>query len=85
VVGGPAFDWAQAPVGIDKQATASPMTVGRRKSRDFRCAISSQLDTDTQFIASTPMVDRFILLVLFGLIILYTAAMAWVNRRNPPE
>lgn len=31
------------------------------------------------------MVDRYILLVLFGLIIFYTAAMAWVNSRNPPE
>jgi hypothetical protein len=31
------------------------------------------------------MIDRFILLILFGLIVLYAAAMAWLNGRNPPD
>jgi len=70
---------------MDKQATASPMTVGRRESRDFRRTISSQLDITAQLIVFDPMIDRFILLILFGLIVLYTAAMAWANSRNPPE
>jgi len=31
------------------------------------------------------MIDRYILLILFGLIVLYTAGMAWANSRKPPE
>lgn len=31
------------------------------------------------------MIDRYILIILFVLIVLYTAAMAWVNGRDPPE
>jgi len=31
------------------------------------------------------MIDRYILMILIGLIVLYTAAMAWANGRNPPD
>lgn len=31
------------------------------------------------------MIDRYILMILFGLIVLYTTAMAWVNGRDPPD
>jgi len=31
------------------------------------------------------MLDRFILLILISLIVCCTAAMAWLNRRNPPN
>jgi hypothetical protein len=31
------------------------------------------------------MLDSVILLILFALIVLYTAGMAWLNRRNPPS
>jgi hypothetical protein len=31
------------------------------------------------------MLDRYILLILFGLIVLFTAAMAWANGRDPPD
>jgi hypothetical protein len=31
------------------------------------------------------MLDRVILLILFALIVFYTAIMAWVNRRDPPD
>ena len=30
------------------------------------------------------MFDSLALLILFVLIMLYTAGMAWLNRRNPP-
>jgi hypothetical protein len=31
------------------------------------------------------MLDRFMLLILFGLIVLFTVIMAWANGRNPPD
>jgi hypothetical protein len=31
------------------------------------------------------MLDSFILLILFGLIVIYTAVMAWLNSRDPPK
>jgi hypothetical protein len=31
------------------------------------------------------MLDRLILLILFGLIVLYTAVLAWLNWRDPPK
>lgn len=31
------------------------------------------------------MLDPFILPLLFGLIIFFTAIMAWANGRNPPD
>jgi len=31
------------------------------------------------------MIDRIILLILFGLVVLYTVVMAWLNGREPPE
>jgi hypothetical protein len=31
------------------------------------------------------MLDRVILLILFALIVLFTAVLAWVNRRDPPN
>jgi hypothetical protein len=31
------------------------------------------------------MIDRVILMVLFGLIVVFAAAMGWANTRNPPD
>jgi hypothetical protein len=31
------------------------------------------------------MLDRYILLILFGLIVIYTAVMAWLNGKTPPD
>lgn len=31
------------------------------------------------------MLDRIILLILFGLIVVYTTVMAWLNSRDPPN
>jgi hypothetical protein len=31
------------------------------------------------------MLDRIILLILFGLIGLYTVTMAWMNGKDPPD
>jgi hypothetical protein len=31
------------------------------------------------------MLDRIILFILFGLIVLYTAVLAWLNSRDPPS
>ncbi|MDB5463257.1 MAG: hypothetical protein JWP28_279 [Phenylobacterium sp.] len=31
------------------------------------------------------MLDRYILLILFGLIVLFTAVMAWANGKDPPD
>jgi hypothetical protein len=31
------------------------------------------------------MLDRYILPILFGLIVIFTAVMAWRNGRDPPD
>jgi hypothetical protein len=31
------------------------------------------------------MLDRFMLLILFGLVVVYTAVLAWLNWRGPPK
>jgi hypothetical protein len=43
------------------------------------------LDKAPESCVVAEMVDRFILLILFGLIVVYTAVMVWANGRNPPE
>jgi hypothetical protein len=72
-------------VVITTDANASANHAGRRPVREFLAKASRQLDSIAEVIALAPMLDRFMLPILFGLIVLYTAVMAWANGRNRPE
>jgi hypothetical protein len=47
-------------------------------------ARGAAIDSARKAIVVRTMLDRIILPILFGLIVLYTAVLAWINRRDPP-
>jgi hypothetical protein len=57
------------------QARLADLRLGRREA----------IDSARNAIVVRNMLDRFILPILVVLIVLYTAVLAWANRRDPPK
>jgi len=60
------------------KALAEAFSVRRR-------GLPSPLDKAGEAIVVACMIDRFILVILLALIVLYTVVMAWMNWRKPPQ